>query len=113
MSERIEIVTEVTILPTGMELDDIEMHHFAVKVVWRGPRTETGSGGYAVIKDGERHMSKQGKWRWNPEPFIRRHYRWEHLEEALAAAREVVDTLTVTGRTFEQWLELRAARTEQ
>jgi len=103
-----ELVTEVLVLPDVMELDDDELRHFAVRVVWRGPRGETGRGGYAVTQGGDRHLSHAGNWRWNPEPRLQRHYRWETLEEALEVARSVVNGITVMSRTWAQWQKDRA-----
>lgn len=102
-----ELVTEVLVLPAGMELDDDERDSFALTVRWRGPRSETGRGGYAVMH-GNRHLSTAGNWRYNPEPRLQRHYRWDTLEEALVVARAAVDTVTVARRTWAEW---QAART--
>jgi hypothetical protein len=101
-----ELTTEVMLLPDGMPLDDYNVPIFAVRVTWRGAATETGRGGYAVIH-GSKHLSRKGDWRWNPEPFIQRHYRWESLDEALAVARSVVNTIKVNGKT---WAEHEAAK---
>ncbi|SDH39134.1 hypothetical protein [Microbacterium sp. 77mftsu3.1] len=98
-----EITTEVRLFPDGMELDDVNAPHFTVKVAWRGARSETGRGGYAVIQGGDRHLSRAGNWRYNPEPRLQRHYRWETLEEALEVARSVVNSIKVMGRTWTQW----------
>lgn len=97
-----ELVKEVMLLPDGMELDDINAHSFAVIVQWRGVRTDTGRGGYAVTHAG-RHLSHKGKWRWSPEPFVQRHFRWAELESALVTARAVVNGITVNGMTWAEW----------
>lgn len=99
-----ELVTEIMILPDGMEIGSDEAHTFALRVRWRGARSETGRGGYAV-QHGERHMSRQGKWRWSPEPFIQRHFRWNDIESALVSARAEVNHVTVNGRTWAEWQE--------
>jgi hypothetical protein len=101
-----ELITEVTFLPDGMALDDYNAHIFAVRVEWRGATTDTGRGGYAVVH-GSKHLSRKGDWRWNPEPFIQRHYRWEDIDEARAVARSVVNTIKVNGKT---WAEHEAAK---
>lgn len=101
-----ELITEVLVLPDGMDIADDEMRHFAVTVRWRGPRGDTGRGGYAVIH-GSRHLSTAGNWRFDPEPRLQRHYRWDTLEEALAVARSVVTTVKVNGRTLAEWQALR------
>jgi hypothetical protein len=97
-----ELVTEIMILPDGMELDDPDVHSFALKVRWRGVRGETGRGGYAVQR-GESHLSHMGKWRYAPEPFVQRHFRWADIESALASARAEVNHVTVNGRTWAEW----------
>lgn len=99
-----EVTTEVMILPDGMELDDVEVHSFAILVQWRGAPTDKGRGGYAVIHNG-RHLSHAGSWRWNPEPFVQRHYRWKSLELALECARAVVNDVKVNGHTWTEWRE--------
>lgn len=99
-----ELITEVLILPDGMELDADDMRHFAVTVRWRGPRGETGRGGYAVMH-GNRHYSRAGNWRYDPEPRLQRHYRWAELEDALTVARSIVNTVTVYKMTWAQWQE--------
>jgi len=101
----VELVTEVMVLPDGMALDDEDRHHFALAVRWRGPRTDTGRGGYAVVSSSGRHLSRAGKWRYDPEPRLQRHYRWATLEEALDVARAAVNTVTVNGFTWAQWQE--------
>lgn len=102
-----ELVTEVLVIPDEMELDDDDRHHFGLTVSWRGPRTDTGRGGYAVLH-GNRHLSTAGNWRYNPEPRLQRHYRWDTLEEALAVAREALPTVKVSGRTWAEWQDLRS-----
>lgn len=97
----IEIVTKYTVLPTGMELDDVELHNFALSVEWKGPRTDTGRGGYAVT-DRFEQLSRAGNW-GRPQPFQQHQYRWDTLEEALAAARAQVDSVSVNGRTWAEW----------
>ena len=103
-----ELVTEVLVLPDGMELDDDDRNHFTLTVRWRGPHGETGRGGYAVQR-GERHLSRGGKWRFHPEPYLQRHYRWETLDEAVAVARATVNDLRIYGRTWAEWKAARDA----
>ena len=97
----IELVTEVLVLPTGMPLDDADRHSFGVSVNWRGPRSDTGRGGYAVT-DRFQQLSRAGNW-GHPQPFQQHQYRWETLEEALEAARAVVDSVSINGRTWAAW----------
>lgn len=103
-----ELVSEVLVVPDDMSLDDDELRYFALTVRWRGPRSDTGRGGYAVMQ-GNRHLSTAGNWRYEPEPRLQRHYRWDTLEEALAVARAALPTVKVNGRTWMQWQQLRAA----
>jgi len=105
----LELVTEVLVAPDGMDLDHPSLRHFALRVCWRGPRTESGRGGYAVVSGGDRHLSRAGNWRYNPEPHLQRHYRWSTLDDALDAAREALPTVTVMGRTWKDVQELEAA----
>lgn len=97
----IELTTKIIVLPQGMELDDVNRSSFALQVEWRGLRTETGRGGYAV-SDGFKHLSRAGKWGF-PEPFQQHQYRWETLEEALEMARAHVDSFKSNGRTWAEW----------
>ena len=100
-----ELIRDTLVLPTGMRLEDEdaadEVRHFALSVEWRGTRTETGRGGWAV-KNGGDELSRAGKWAW-PRKFQQHQYRWETREEALAMAHKYVDTVTVRGRTWAQW----------
>jgi len=103
----LELVTEVMVLPEGMELDNDELHHFALRVEWRGVRGENGSGGYRV-SDGFGDLSRAGKW-GHPQRFQQHQYRWDTLEEALEMARKHVEGLKVNGRTWAEWQLLFAA----
>jgi len=103
----VELVTEVLVVPDEMDLDDDELHHFALRVRWRGARSESGRGGYAVIH-GNRHLSTAGNWRYEPEPRLQRHYRWDTLEDALSVARAALPTVKVAGRTWAEWRAARA-----
>lgn len=100
-----EVVTKIMVVPDGMSLDDPDVTTFAVYVEWRGPRSENGSGGYAVTMGGFRQLSRAGNW-GSPQPFQYRQYRWETVEEALEWARKVVNDRKVNGRTFAEWQEL-------
>ena len=97
----IELTTGVLVLPDGMALDDPELRHFSLRVEWRGARTDTGRGGYAVT-DGFSDLSRAGKW-GRPQAFQQHQYRWDALDEALAMARAHVDQLKVNGRTWAEW----------
>lgn len=101
-----EFVSEITILPDGMEIGDDEQHVFAIKVVWRGARASNGSGGYGVSNGPSKWLSRRGKWGW-PERFQYKQYRWETIEEALAMARAAVNDIRVNRLTFAQWEEKR------
>lgn len=104
----IEITTGMLVLPEGMELDDDERNHFALRIEWRGPRGKTGRGGYGV-SDGFRYLSRAGNW-GNPQAFQQRLYRWETLEEALEMARAHVNSYRMNGKTWAEWRSYWAAR---
>lgn len=107
-----EFVTEVIVMPAGKTMadwDGDEVSDFAIKVQWRGPRAENGRGGYAVTHRGFRHLSRAGEWAIEPAPFRQHQYRWATLDEALAAARDAVDQVTINGMTYAQWAEHWAA----
>ena len=99
MSERI---TEVLILPDGMDEADVNASTFGLRVAWRGVYTDTGRGGYAVIR-GLSHLSRAGRWRLQPEPRLQRHYRWPDIETALDVARAAVNDVRVNGHTWAEW----------
>lgn len=102
-------ISEVFVLPSGTSVDDPYWHvlrDHVLKVAWRGQRTDTGRGGYSVTgRDGDLHLSRAGKWATNVEPFQQRQYRWATLDEALAAARTVVDDVQIGGWTWRRWAE--------
>lgn len=104
----IELTAKVLVLPEGMELDDPELRHFALQVEWRGPRGETGRGGYAVT-DMFKQLSRAGKW-GNPQSYQQHQYRWETLEEALEMARAHVDSHRINGKSWQEWREFYGQR---
>lgn len=110
MSEHARQVQEIYVLPAGAVVDDAWDRitcYFSLTVQWRGPRGETGRGGYAV-KHFSKELSRAGKWGY-PQKFQQRQYRWETQEEAIAAAEKAVDAVTVNGRTYAQAKETRHA----
>lgn len=107
MSERVEFISQYTILPTGMKADDDQAYTFALTVTYRGPFTGRRGGGYAV-EHGSRSLSRAGAWSLYVEEFRRWQYRWATLDQAIAAAREQVDGIVVNGRTWAQWKTERA-----
>ena len=113
--ERAVFISEITVLPRGAELsdDDIDwsnLRSFLVHVKWTGPKKDNGYGGYAVKTDGVLFLSRAGKWAVRPDRFRTRQYRFDTLNEALAAAERAVDGVTVNGRTWAQWQQLFAER---
>jgi hypothetical protein len=109
----LEIVGSVIVLPTGMSVDDVNRSTFQLVVTWRGPRGDTGRGGYAIPQGGSdsRQLSRAGNY-GRPQPFQQHQYRWDTLEEALTMARKHVDAVIVNGRTFTQWQEQHSPTTE-
>lgn len=110
MTERVEIIKQILVLPIGMSLDDDEARHYGVVVEWRGPQTDDGAGGYAVTRFGE-SLSRAGNWAW-PERYQYRQYRWATLDEALSAARAAVDHVKVNGMTYAEFSERMSAASE-
>lgn len=98
----VTIVKELLVLPSGMQEDDVNMHHYALRIVWRGPFNGRSGGGYAVIKSGGRELSRAGKW-GNPENFQRWQYRFETFDRALHMAQLHVNEVKVMGLTYAQW----------
>lgn len=100
---------DVVVLPTGATLDDWDdVSSWALHVRWRGPRTDSGSGGYAVTSLFVEHqLSRAGNWNRCVQPFQQRLYRWETFDEALAAAHAAVDSCVTGGHTWAQFLTWR------
>ena len=107
----IELTKEVLVLPEGMEIDHWDLHHFALSVIWRGARTDTGRGGYGVLS-GSRQLSRAGNW-GHPDPYQQHQYRWESLEEALEMARRHVGSHKVNGHTWAEWQAILGARASE
>lgn len=100
-------VTEYVVLPAGMERGDPDERYFSLFVKDCGPYRGREGGGWGVT-DGGTWLSRSGGWDL-PARFRRWQFRWEHPEDALAAARDVVDTREVGNRgiTWSQWLARR------
>lgn len=101
----IELITEVTLYPDGMEPGDSDAHVFALKVQYRGEYHGKHGGGYSVSHTSSELQRKSREWSFYVERFRRWQYRWPDLESALEAAREEVNNVTVNGRTWAQWQE--------
>lgn len=107
--DRVELVTETMILPTGCPLESRDVRHFAVYVRWRGVRTDTGMGGWAVTSSFvDEQLSRAGNWNDMVPRFKTPQYRFDTREAALAAAHAAVDARTVNGRTYAQARQWRA-----
>lgn len=90
-------VSERTFLPRGMDRDDLEAMHFAVRVTYRG------HGLYSV--DWSRsQLSSAGNWSapGGPARRNRRFYRFP-VVEAFQKAGAIVNDLKVGGRTWAEW----------
>ncbi|MBQ9917382.1 MAG: hypothetical protein IJO71_09330 [Microbacterium sp.] len=96
-----ELVREILVLPDGMAEDDINLHSWALSVKWRGIFNGRSGGGYSVSHY-SRELSRAGKWGY-PQPFQRWQYRFETIDEAVRAARAVIETVKVGGHTFADW----------
>lgn len=103
-----ELITQVTLYPDGMDPDGVDAGVFAVIVKYCGPYQAKKGGGYSVEHLGNSLARKSRKWEhvWRKD-FRRWQYRWPDLDSALEAAREVVNTVQVNGRT---WAEYQAWR---
>ncbi|MPV50069.1 hypothetical protein GCG21_08630 [Pseudactinotalea sp. HY160] len=104
------ITTKVLVLPEGMDAGDMDQSSFAVTVNWRGPYEGRSGGGYSVERTGlQFRRGALGEHPSVPERFRAWQYRWPDLDSALEAAREIVETTVVRGRTWVQWREFRDA----
>lgn len=94
--ELLSHATEFTFLPAGATPHDRDaVRYFAVRVVWRG------GDGWAVT-----HMadcwSLDG---WHYGSMASNRVEEFPLEEAVAIARNVVDSVSINGSTWAQWQE--------
>lgn len=104
---RTEHTSGYTLYPHGLnDLADINAPSFEVQVKWRGEYQGRSGGGWSVSRGSAellRSSVKTGqKWDY-PERFRRWQYRFPTFEEALSAARAVVDGVKVNGRTWAEW----------
>lgn len=109
IEDRIEHISGYTIYPHGLtDLDDVNAPSFAVEIVWRGEYQGRSGGGWAVTRGRAQLLTSSvatgQKWDY-PERFRRWQYRFATFEEALAAARSVVDGVKINGRTWAEWTE--------
>jgi hypothetical protein len=102
-----EMITQIRILPDGADPDDTKTGVFAVTVNYRGTYQGRSGGGYSVEHCGA-ELSRRLTWGW-PQRFQRWQYRWSTLDEALAVARNVVNTIKADGRTWAEWQEISCA----
>lgn len=101
-----EIVTEITVVPDGADVEDRDVSSWSVKVVWRG------GGRYAVLARGQ-CLARSGEWEHEHIPSERTE-AWlkEHrfaLEEALRLAHVAANTMVVSSKT---WVQVLAWREE-
>lgn len=95
-----QLVTEYSVFPNGCGIDKAHSQHFVIKVVYRG------KGLWAVARLGE-NLGHSGLWEYESQPSSREddyfaEYRWD-LADALAAAHSVINTITLSGKTFAEW----------
>lgn len=106
---RIEHTSGYSVYPHGLDdLDDINAPSFAIEVAWRGEYRGRSGGGWTVSRGSAELLASSvatgQKWDY-PERFRRWQYRFPTFEDALAAARTVVDDIKINGRTWAQWQE--------
>lgn len=106
---RIEHTGGYTVYPRGAgSLNDPNISSFAVQIIWRGEYRARSGGGWSVthrssellvssVSAGKPHL-----WGY-PDRFRRWQYRFKTFEDALAAARAVVDHVQVNGGTWQWW----------
>lgn len=92
--------------PDGMDRDDMNRHHFQVVVMYRG------NGKWAVTTSFERNpaeqLSKSGNWLWMPSKMNQMRWcRFDSFEEACRVAERAVETRTVGGMTYAEFVEWR------
>lgn len=104
-----EQVTEWQVLPTGLDPNSDNASSFAVVVKWRGVFNGKSGGGWSIAHCGS-ELSRGGDWTFHVPRFRRWQHRWETLEEAQQVARDVVDAVTVNGRTWAEWQVFHARR---
>lgn len=94
-------LTELTVLPTGCDMPDMDWYAFSATV---HPTSE----GWAVRRSTGLYLSPStGHWNYaNDDGFDQQSFRYS-LSEAIEAAQVAVNVLTVNGKTFAQWETLR------
>lgn len=109
IEDRIEHVSVYSVYPQGLtDLTDINAHSFEVQVRWRGEHQGRSGGGWSVSRGPMDLLTSSATDtpQWDmPERFRRWQYRFTEFEDALAAARAVVDAVKINGRTWAQWQE--------
>jgi hypothetical protein len=93
-------VTEYTFYPSSLRPGDREAHAWAITVSWKS------EGRWAVVR-GSECLDAEGRWDYERLPSARatewkKRFRFSR-EEAIRIAREMVDTIVINGRTYEQW----------
>lgn len=109
VDDRIEHTSGYNVYPQGLaDLSNINAPSFEVQVKWRGEYQGRSGGGWSVSRGSAELLASSvatgQKWDY-PERFRRWQYRFATFEEALAAARTVVDHVKANGRTWAQWQE--------
>lgn len=95
-------IQEAIVFPTGVDpnSDDTyyEVRNFMIYVRWQGRL------GYVVERTRDERLSVKGrKWCYYVEKRNRRFYYFPTFEEALQAAKEAVDDVLVSGKTWKEW----------
>lgn len=111
---RIEHASTYSLYPQGLtDPSDFNAPSFVVQVSWRGEYQGKSGGGWVVHRGPMELLASSDPEapQWDlPERFRRWQYRFATFEDALAAARAVVDHVKVNGRTWTQWQEKKGER---
>lgn len=114
VDDRIEHTSGYNVYPQGLaDLSNINAPSFEVQVKWRGEYQGRSGGGWSVSRGSAELLASSagGTPQWDhPERFRRWQYRFTTFEEALAAARAVVDGVKVNGYVWEQWRAIVATQ---
>lgn len=105
-----QLITEVTLIPDGMEWTDINCRAFSIRIVYRGHYVKRGAEdqgemAWYAVEHGPSSLSRAGNWYFVIQNFQRWQYRFE-LSEAIEWAQREVNGIRVNGWTWAEWQEI-------